>query len=364
VTPEDAPPAPAALGFRFPAEWEPHEATWLAWPHNETDWPGKFAHIPPVFHAMVRALSAVERVRLIVRSEPEVDAIRKRLASDVDLGRVDFFVHQTNRSWTRDYVPTFVVRGEGAEREVAAVKFAFNGWARYPDHAADDAAGVRVADWVGVRAFRPAATHGDTRRPVVLEGGGIDTDGAGTLLVTEECLVSGPRGRNPWLGRGGMERVLREQLGVETILWLTTGIAGDDTSGHVDDFARFVRPGVVVLCEEPDASDANHAALRENRERLACVTDARGRRIEVVTLPMPRPLFHEGDRLPASYANFYIANELVLVPTFDDPADRIALGILGELFPDRRVMGVDARDLVLGLGSFHCSTQQEPARRA
>jgi agmatine deiminase len=364
VSPDAGPTAsPRELGFRFPAEWDRHEATWLAWPHNESDWPGKFHLVPPVFHAMVRELTRHERVRIIVASEATRSIVTKRLAEDVDLGAVDFFVHPTNRSWTRDFVPIFVVRdGIAGVREVAAVKFTFDGWARYPNHLDDDAAGARVAEWLTLRGFRPEAAVGGSARRIVLEGGGIDTDGYGTLLATEECLFSGPRGRNPWLGKKGTERVLSEQLGIDRVLWLTTGIAGDDTSGHVDDFCRFVRPGVIALCREPNGSDENHRPLEENRERLEGAVDARGRRLEVVPLPMPRPLYHEGDRLPASYANFYIANDLVMVPTFDDAADGTALGILRELLPDRRVVGLSASDLILGLGSFHCSTQQEPAR--
>jgi agmatine deiminase len=296
-----------------------------------------------------------------VESASAADRLGARLGRDVDLGAVDFFVHPTNRSWTRDYVPTFVVRDRDTARTVAAVKFRFNGWARYDDHREDDDAGRTVADWVGVRRFLPEAQHGGELERVVLEGGGIDTDGEGTLLATEECLVSGARGRNPWLGKEGTEQLLADQLGIDRVVWLTTGIAGDDTSGHVDDFCRFVGPGRVVLCESTDPADEDHAVLRENRERLLGATDARGRPLEVISLPMPAPRHHDGDRLPASYANFYVANGLVLVPTFDDPADERALGVLADVFPGRRIVGLDARDLIVGLGSFHCSTQQEPA---
>jgi agmatine deiminase len=349
---------PRELGLSFPAEWEPHAATWLAWPHNPDDWPGVFERVPDVFHAMVRELSSGERVRLIVGSEAERSRVAALLERDVDLTQVDFYVHPTNRSWTRDFVPTFV-KGKGPVG-LAAVKFAFDGWARYADHADDDEAGRRVPGWLGVARFEPTVPSAEGRRRIVLEGGGLDTDGQGTLLVTEECLVTGPRARNAWLGREGTEAVLRDYLGVERVIWLTKGIAGDDTSGHVDDFARFVAPGRVVLAKEDGASDPNHGVLLENRRRLEDSTDARGRRIEVVDLPMPEARYHEGDRLPASYANFYVANGLVLVPTFEDPADESALGILSEVFPGRRVVGIPSSDLVVGLGAIHCSTQQEP----
>ena len=352
---------PAALGFRMPAEWEPHRATWLAWPHEPTDWPGKLATIPWVFAEIARQLARAELVRLIVASAGEERRARRVLEkAHVDLGRVEFFRSDTNRSWTRDSLPLFVVRKSGRKHEVAAVKFRFNAWARYPNHQKDERAGQRVGGWLGLREFRPTAALGKRREPVVLEGGAIDVDGQGTLLATEECLLSGQFARNPELGRERTERIFFDYLGVTKVIWLGRGVAGDDTTGHVDDFVRFVAPGKVVVCEEPNRRDANHSALAEARQRLSSMRDARGRKLEVQTLPMPAPLYYGGQRLPASYANFYVANGVVLVPTFNDPSDREALGRLAELFPGRRVVGIHAVDLVLGLGTLHCSTQQEP----
>jgi agmatine deiminase len=343
----------------MPAEWEPHAATWLAWPHNEDDWPGNFAPIPRVFAEIVSLLSTVERVRLIVDGPDREAAIWRLLVeAKADVGQIDFFHAPTNRSWTRDFVPLFVRRSG----EIRAVKFRFNGWARYDNHELDDAAGRRVPSWLGVDMWEAAVELDGRARPVVLEGGAIDVDGEGTLLASEECLVTGTHGRNPWLGMSGTEEAMREYLGVEKVIWVGAGIAGDDTAGHVDDFVRFAAPGRVVLAEETRTDDPNYAALAAAAERLASTRDAAGRRIEVIRLPMPGPVMWNDERLPASYANYYVANDLVLVPTFDDRNDERALGILRELFPTRRVVGIRSRDLVLGLGTIHCSTHEEPAR--
>ncbi|MFZ5897271.1 MAG: agmatine deiminase family protein [Myxococcota bacterium] len=359
----------------MPAEWELHAATWLAFPHEVSDWPNKFEPVPWVFAEIAKKLSEAERVRLIVR-----DAAAKKRAravfeqAGVNLSAVDFLVYPTDRSWTRDFVPSFVVQNRKrmpkgsrslaarGKDGVAAVKFRFNGWARYPNHRRDEAAGSEVSGWLDVPAFEPSALANGKRKPerVVLEGGAIDVDGEGTLLTTEECLLDGKQARNRALGKQGTEQVLSDYLGIERVLWLERGIAGDDTGGHVDDFARFAGPGRIVLAEERRRSDPNHRILESARERLQGARDARGRRIEVVRLPMPEPLMFDGQRLPASYANFYVGNAYVLVPTFNDPSDRIALGILAELFSDRSVVGIHAVDLVLGLGTIHCSTQQEP----
>jgi agmatine deiminase len=355
-------PTPQALGYRMPAEWEPHAATLLAWPHKRGDWPGKAENIPWVFAEMARVLSEHERVRVLVRDAKEQrqgESMFRR--AGVDLRQVDWLKADTNRSWTRDSLPNFVVRGGGARRQVGAVKFRFDGWNRYPDHDLDDAAGIFVAETLAPKHWLPKLQiRGKTRR-ITLEGGSIDVDGQGTLLTTEECLLTGKRARHKALGRAGSEQLLGEYLGVTKVIWLKDGIAGDDTSGHIDDFARFVRPGVVVVCREPRRTDKNHRRLAEAQETLRSSRDAQGKKLEVVSLPMPAPVTYGGVQLPASYANFYIANGVVLVPTFNDEQDRVALGILGELFPDRRVVGIHARDLVLGLGTLHCSTQQEPA---
>ncbi|HEX4340446.1 MAG TPA: agmatine deiminase family protein [Polyangiaceae bacterium] len=342
----------------MPAEWEPHAATWLAWPHNRDDWPGKFELIPPVFVEIARALAASETVRIIVDGPTREQEIRGLLAAGkVDTSQVEFFHAKTDRSWTRDFVPLFVRR----EREVAAVKFRFDGWARYDNHEQDDAAGRAVAAWRSMRGFEPTADDAGKTRSVVLEGGAIDVDGEGTLLASDECLLTGPHARNAWLGKAGTERVLDEYLGVEKVIWVGSGVAGDDTAGHVDDFVRFVAPGKILLSEETRATDPNYAPLAEARERLEGQRDAKGRKLEVLRVPMPAPVMWGDERLPASYSNYYVANGVVLVPVFDDPNDTRALGIVGECFPGRRIVPIRAVDLVLGLGTVHCSTHEEPS---
>jgi agmatine deiminase len=360
---KNAPPTPFSLGYRMPAEWEPHAATWLSWPHEPTDWPGKFAAVPWVFAEVIKNLTLGERVRLLVsgkRMQKEAaDALDK---SQVDLRSVDFVDLATDRSWTRDFLPLFVAKpGRPGKRALGTVKFRFNGWARYDNFERDETAGLKVqarATAQGATPFQAFVDGGAER--LVLEGGAIDVDGEGTLLATEECLLDGRQARNRELGKAGVERALREHLGAEKVLWLGRGIAGDDTAGHIDDFARFVAPGKIALASEKNRKDANYKPLREARERLVSARDAAGRRIEVIPLPMPAPVVFDEQRLPASYANFYIGNSVVLVPTFNDAADATALGILSELFPGRRVVGIYSKDFVLGLGTIHCSTQQEP----
>jgi agmatine deiminase len=344
----------------MPAEWERHEATWIGWPHNPKDWPGKFSPIPWVFGEIVRKLSPGEIVRIIVEDAAHEGKARRVLArAGVDPARVEFFRFPTDRGWTRDMGPVFVSKG-GRKPEAAVVEFGFNAWAKYDNWRKDAKTHARGAKALGLPLL--PARRPDGGKPFVLEGGAIDVNGRGTLLTTEECLLD-PRTqvRNPGLSREGTERALRDHLGVRNVVWLGKGIEGDDTHGHVDDLCRFVNPTTVVLCEERNPSDGNHAALAENRERLSGARLEDGGRIEVVPLPMPAPLFFEGVRLPASYANFYIGNAAVIVPTFNDPNDRVALGILGELFADRPVVGIHAVDLVWGFGTLHCLTQQQPA---
>lgn len=347
---------PHDLGFRMPAEWEPHAATWLAWPHNETDWPKKGMLVEWVFVEMARLLTPGERVRFLVRDARDRKRARTLLKrSGVDLKKIDFVTHATDRSWTRDFVPQFVVRGTGKEREVGAVAFEFDAWGRYSEGKNDNAAGDSIAQRFSPAVWQPTVTLKRKSRRFVLEGGALDVDGEGSLLVTEQCLLDSKFSRNRGLSREENERIFRDYLGCTKVIWLGDGIAGDDTSGHVDDFVRFVGKGRVVLAQEPNAKDANHKPLRRALERL------KKHRLDVIPLPMPSPVVFDKQRLPASYANFYIANEVVIVPTFNDPKDREALGILGELFPDREVVGVYARDLVLGLGTLHCSSHEEPA---
>jgi agmatine deiminase len=338
----------------MPAEWESHAATWLGWPHNKSDWPGKFAPIPWVYGEIVRHLAPGEILRILVDAPTQAQATRLLKKVGVDLARVDFVRAPTNRGWTRDTGPIFV-RSENGERRIA--RFHFNGWAKYKDFKRDDKIPDVAARRLKLRAIAPQIRG----KPMILEGGSIDVNGRGTLLTTEECLLDpAVQTRNPEATRQEIEAVLREALGVTNTLWLGKGIAGDDTHGHVDDLARFVNPGTVVLCREENPNDANYRPLAENRERLQGMRLETGAAIEIVDLPMPAPLYFDGVRLPASYANFYIANTAVIVPTFNDPRDRIALGILAELFPDRPVVGIHAVDLVWGFGTLHCLTQQEP----
>lgn len=350
-------PTPASLGFQMPAEWEPHEATWIAWPHHRMDWPGKFAPIRWVYGEIVRKLAPGELIRILVNSAAQQAQARRLLTRvGVDLSRVEFFHVPTNRSWTRDYGPWFV-RKVGRRPEAAIIRFRFNGWARYGDWRKDDRVAERVAHALGYRLFA-AAVNG---RLFVLEGGSVDVNGRGTVMTTEECLLDpAVQVRNPGFTRQQTEAALKAFLGVTNVLWLGKGIAGDDTHGHVDDLCRFVGPRTVVLCQETNPKDANYRALLENRERLEGMRLEDGSKIEIVPLPMPAPLYFAGRRLPASYANFYMANAAVLVPTFNDPNDRIALGTLAELFRDRPVVGIHAVDLVWGLGTLHCLTQQQP----
>jgi len=337
---------PRALGFRMPAEWEPHEATWVAWPHNRDDWPGRFAPIPWVYGEIVRKLARVERVRILVEDADHEQSARRILRKvGADLDAVEFLRVGTDRVWTRDYGPIFVHSATG---EVAITNWRFNGWAKYDNWKKDDAVAAQLARLLKMRQWQPR---------LVLEGGSIDVNGRGLLLTTEECLLSPVQARNPGLSRAGIERALLDYLGARKVIWLRNGIAGDDTHGHIDDLARYVAHDTVVIVSEEDRSDANYDPLRENLRLL------RGQPLRVVKLPMPRPVIFAGHRLPASYANFYIANKLVLVPTFNDPADRVALATLARLFPDREVAGIHATELVWGLGTLHCLTQQQPAGR-
>lgn len=345
--------------YRRPAEWEPHEATLLAWPANPMDWPGKFTPIHWVYTEIVRHVATHEPVLLIVQDAAHEKKVRGMLAkAHADLSQITFVQQQTDRGWMRDTSPEFVVRGEGATRERAAVQFKFTGWAKYDNWQRDAKVPARVAKELGVPLR--AATLG--KKPVVLEGGGIDGNGRGSLLTTEECFLDQQtQVRNPGFSKADYAEAFREHLGVSNVIWLGHGIAGDDTHGHVDDLCRFVNKNTIVLCQEPDGGDANHRPLAENWERLQSARLENGKRPEVVALPMPQPLVFDGTRVPASYANFYITNGSVLVPTFNDPKDREALGILAELFPGREVRGIHAVDLVWGFGTLHCLSHEIPA---
>jgi agmatine deiminase len=339
----------------MPAEWEHHEATWLGWPHNTTDWPGKFPAIPWVFGEIARKITPGEIVRIIVDSPShEASARRVLQKAGVDLTRIEFYRFPTNRGWTRDFGPIAVRSGKP---ETAFVDFRFNAWARYPDWNLDSKIHARAAKALGLKLFHPAING----KQFVLEGGSIDVNGRGSVLTTEECLLDQRvQVRNPGSTREQVAQALRDSLGVSNVFWLGRGIAGDDTHGHVDDITRFVRPDTIVTCDERNPSDSNYAPLKENQERLSGMKLENGSTPEVVLLPMPSPLTFNGMRIPASYANFYIANACVIVPTFNDVRDRTALGILSELFTDRPVVGIHAVDLVWGFGTLHCLTQQQP----
>ncbi len=365
---------PAALGYRMPAEWEPHDATWLAWPHNRSDWPGKFEAVPWIYAEIVRHLVRVERVNILVNDEAgEAEARQVLVRSHVlhekasapgkPAGNVRFFRIPTNRGWTRDFGPIFL-RRDSRQRglpPLAATAWRFNAWAKYDDWQLDTLAGAAIASGLRVPVWQPELRLKGEPHRVVLEGGSIDVNGRGTLITTEECLLSDVQQRNRGLSREQLEELFADYLGIEKVIWLERGIAGDDTHGHVDDITRFAGPRTVVTAYEPDEDDPNHEPLRENFRWLKKSSDQSGKPLKVVKLPMPKPVFFEGQRLPASYANFYIANNLVLVPVYGDTNDRVALDVLAELFSDREVVGIYCRDFIWGLGALHCMTQQQPA---
>jgi agmatine deiminase len=340
----------------MPAEWERHDATWISWPANLTDWPGKITPVSWAFAEMARKISPGEMLHIIVNSaNQEAKANRILQCAGVDFKRIRFFRFPSDRGWTRDSGPMFVQRP--SEKDVAIIRFRFTAWARYPDWKKDDATPPRAAKALKL----PIVPVLFKDREVVLEGGSIDVNGRGTLITTEECLLDeSVQVRNPDFTRNDYNEIFRTYLGATNVLWLGKGITGDDTHGHVDDLCRFVNQDTVVLSQEKNSHDENYAALKDNLERLRGMRLENGSKIDIVELPMPSPLFFNGMRLPASYANFYTNNSFVIVPTFNDPNDRIALGILSELITDRTVVGIHAVDLVLGFGTLHCLTQQQP----
>jgi agmatine deiminase len=349
----------------MPAEWAPHAATWLAWPHFRGDWPGKFELIPWVYAEVIRHLSRHERVELIVNNaDSEKRAWQTLKRANAWNKNVRFHLWPTNRVWTRDSGCTFVCSAGAPARRAAqspvdlqAIKWCFNAWAKYPNYGHDEKISSLMAK--AARAQEIRAHHHDTR--VVLEGGSIEVNGEGILLTTEECLLSRVQQRNSGFRREDYEQVFANYLGIRQVIWLSKGIAGDDTHGHVDDITRFVAPDTIVTMVEPDPKDKNYAPLQENLRRLKSAIDLDGKSFHIVELPMPAPVTFEGRRLPASYGNFYIANGLVLVPVFNDPKDRIALNTLSDLFPDREIVPIYCGDLIWGFGALHCMTQQQPA---
>ncbi len=349
----------------MPAEWEPHAATWLAWPHHRDDWPGKFEPIPWVYAEVIRNLARHERVELIVNDAASEQLARKTLSKANALSEnVRFHRWPTNRVWTRDSGCTFAVdsrEGTGGDArrstEVVAIKWRFNAWGKYPNWQRDEKIGSLMAKAAGAEEIRPMIGQ----KRVVLEGGSIDVNGQGTLLTTEECLLGKVQQRNPGMKRASYEKIFAEHLGIKNVLWLGSGVTGDDTHGHVDDITRFVSPDTVVTAVEANPDDPNYEPLRENIRRLRSATDQDGKSLSIIELPLPAPVIFAGQRLPASYANFYIANGVVLVPVFNDPNDRFALDILADLFPDREIVGIYCGDLIWGFGAIHCMTQQQPA---
>ena len=357
---------PRDNGFRMPAEWAPHQATWIAWPHNPSDWPGRFQPIPWVYCEIVRALARVEQVNILVYDAAAEKRARGMLQrSGTAMAAVRFHHWPTNRIWVRDSGPIFLTRkgltGDSTE-PLALTDWRFNAWAKYDDWQLDDALPSQAAALLDVPRWQPAvhAEDGSEHR-VVLEGGSIDTNGGGVLLTTEECLLSDVQARNPGLSRAQLEQVFHDYLGIDQVIWLNRGAAGDDTHGHVDDITRFTDAGTIVTVVEPNREDENHLPLEENLERLHAARTLEGQPFRIATLPCPAPVVFDGQRLPASYANFYIANGIVLVPTFNDPNDRIALNTLADLFPAHAVSGIHCGDFIWGLGAVHCMTQQQPA---
>jgi agmatine deiminase len=343
----------------MPAEWETHASTWIGWPLNRTDWPGKFEAIRWVHADIVRYLALDEDVNIIIRNPKVRSRAREVLTrSHADVKRVKFHLWPTNRGWTRDSGPIFV---KSATNSLAITDWRFNAWAKYPDWRLDNQIPERIGRKLKLQSFQPRVNLGGKPNHVVLEGGSIDVNGRGLMLTTEECLLSRVQQRNPGLSKPDLERLFADYLGVEKVIWLDRGIAGDDTHGHVDDISRFVAADTVLTAVESSRGDANYEPLQENLRRLREATDLQGRKLQIVELPLPRPVVFSGQRLPASYANFYIANRRVLVPTFNDPSDRLALNILADVLPDREIVGIHCGDFIWGLGAIHCMTQQEPA---
>jgi len=336
-------------------EWEPHEATWIGWPHNKSDWPGKFAPIPWVYGEIIRYISRGEKVRILVEDKKHQERSKIVLKSvDADLDNVEFYIIKTNRGWLRDSGPAFVKDETG---KVSAVHFRFNAWAKYDNFKKDE----KIPEFISKKFSLDKITAEHNGRYVVLEGGSIDYNGSGSILTTEECLMDDKvQVRNPGFTKKDYEEVFKKYLGAANTIWLGKGIAGDDTHGHVDDLCRFVNKNTVVICSESNPEDKNYSLLKENKERLKDAVLEDGSKLNAVDLPMPAPVIFKGERLPASYANFYFSNYAVLVPTFNDPNDRIALGILSELITDRPVIGIHSVDLVWGLGTLHCLTHEQP----
>ncbi len=341
--------------LKLPAEWEKHEATWLGWPHNVDDWPGKINPIPWVYGEIVRKIAVREKVRILVQTKEQKKKVNKLLAAvGANLENIEYYKFQSDRGWMRDSGPAFIKKGDDTE----IINFKFNAWAKYSNFKKDEKLPLFISKKIKLKLTKAIYNN----RHIVLEGGSIDSNGSGTLITTEECLMDKKiQVRNPGFSKNNYADVFKNYFGVTNIIWLGKGIAGDDTHGHVDDLCRFVNKNTVVIVDEKNPDDKNYIPLNENIERLQDAKIEDGSKLNVVKLPMPSPLYFKDERLPASYANFYIANSAVLVPTFNDRNDRVALGILSELFKDREVVGIHAVDLVWGLGTLHCLTHEQPA---
>ena len=340
---------PATTGFYFPAEWHQHTATWLSWPHKGESWPGKIGLIYPKYCEFIKVLTEGELVRVNVADEQMMAfANQQLLAAGVDLNKVEFYEFPTNDAWCRDHGPAFLINS--ATKEKAIVDWDYNAWGnKYPPYDLDDVIPTKIAERFGLPVFHPG---------IVMEGGSVDFNGKGTLITSTACLLN--KNRNPELNQEQIEGYLRNYYGVEQVLWVTEGIIGDDTDGHIDDTARFVNEDTVVAVVEENKNDENYAILQGNLQTLKTMRLLNGKQLNIVELPMPEPVFYQEQRLPASYANFYIANAAVVMPTFRGANDQKALDILQQCFSDRKVVGIDSTDIIWGLGSFHCLSQQEP----
>lgn len=341
--------------YRFPAEWEKQEAVWLGWPHNKADWPGKFTPIPWVFAEIVKNIAKYQKVRLLVISEDHKrSALKVMDYTGVNLSNVEFFIVPTDRGWLRDISPFWV---KDKNNKTVPVHFEFDGWSKYDNYKKDR----KIPSFIAKKLKMNMVEAVHKKRTLVLEGGAIDINGEGTLVTTEECLLDpDTQTRNPGLTKKDYEELLNQYLGIKKIIWLANGIKGDDTHGHVDDLCRFVNKNTLLIAEEKDSSDENHYILNENIERLQTETIQNGSKVNIIKLPMPAPFYFRGERLPASYANFLITNHSVIVPTFNDPKDRIALGIIADCFPEKEIVGINSSDLVWGLGTIHCLTREQP----
>lgn len=341
---------PKSLGFRFPAEWEKQEALWLSWPHKEESWPGKIETVYAPYSAFVKAVAENQKVRINVADEDmKAFALKYLSEAGANLDNVEFYFNPTNDAWCRDHGPAFVINEDRGEK--AVVDWGYNAWGgKYPPYDLDDVVPTRIANHFGHKLFNPS---------IVMEGGAVEFNGAGTVMTTEACLLN--PNRNPHLNKEQIEQYLLEFYGQKQVLWLGDGIVGDDTDGHIDDITRFVNEDTVLTVIEDDPKDDNYQLLQDNLALLKKMKLADGRKLNVITLPMPKPVVYEDQRLPASYANFYIANRVVVVPVFNDDNDEKALAIIQQFFPDRKVIGINSVDIIWGLGSFHCLSQQEPS---